>query len=784
MKRSFFTVFLLFFSCYINADEFLSNFANGNNSWCNRSYNAFGEKVYGKLQVVKQGIKGNICGLELPIILPNKNEFVLQLQDSLFAYESLEFSFFIPKKLPKGTIITIFSKDWDSEWRQIRITSFYKSSGKCKIVIPLSGDKATKVWNSKGGQRPWHSLIAGQLKEIGFCIESDTGIKTTYNDKIYLLGVKLINKSALNKQKVTIKQAIKNPICITKTPCRGKVCEFSFEYHLPFKDPFDYKNLQVKATITNPFGKRREVRGFYFEDFTYDGQVDSQKMYPYGYPEFRIRFNPRYAGKYLVDISLIDGNCNFTLPRQTVHVKDDDNFRGFIRVNKHDKRYLCYDDDTPFWGIGLNVRSPFDARYINICPYSSWKDEGLPLYERLFPKYKKNGINVVEVWMSSWWLALEWIDNAPGNHGIGYMNQYRAWMLDKIIQWAEENDIYLILVFNNHGKFGMRFDTEWKFNPFNKACGGYLDSCEQYFSDVRAKEAFKKFANYVIARWSSSSHILTWKLFTEIDLIGKHDKFHHSSAMTSWHKEMATYVKSIDPNKHLITTHWMYNYNNINDKVANLSELDLLTADAYYPANQGTKGMMKMLQGTVKLANRKQRPIIITEYGGSPYADSMGNLLKQAHLGLWDGFVNGSPVTPMFWWFSLVDENNLYSNYLALAKFTKGEENRIGMQTYTKEPSWLKPFGVRELRGENKRFFWVFNSSYYYSALENVSPNEISGYKLRVIDLNAGNWQIEYWNCHTGEIIKKEELHLKRSKDTYLNVPKFTRDIAVKIKRK
>ena len=119
----------------------------------------------------------------------------------------------------------------------------------------------------------------------------------------------------------------------------------------------------------------------------------------------------------------------------------------------------------------------------------------------------------------------------------------------------------------------------------------------------------------------------------------------------------------------------MLSYQRINAAIAQLPEVDVLTTDAYYQGG-GTAQLLEMLRDGSRFAAQQQKPLLITEYGGSPHADSMGNLVKQAHLGLWTGFFNEAPSAPMFWWFALVDEKDLYGFYAALDRFSAGEDRR------------------------------------------------------------------------------------------------------------
>jgi len=443
---------------------------------------------------------------------------------------------------------------------------------------------------------------------------------------------------------------------------------------------------------------------------------------------------------------------------------------------------LQFEDESVFWGMGVNVRSPFDLRYQQVAPYSQWQDMGLAAYDHLFPKYRQVGINVVEVWMSSWWLALEWINDAPGFHGVGYFNQYRAWMLDHILRLAEENDIYLILVLNNHGKFGTTYDTEWARNPYNKINGGFLENCEDYYTSEQAKQAFRDTADYIVARWGASPNLLSWKLFTEVDLTGPSTEFYHHPSVAAWHAEMGSYLKKIDLHKHPVTTHWMLGYHRINDAIAMLPELDFLTTDAYYNPGGGTEALVKMLKDGVPRGHKWNKPLVITEYGGSSYADSMGNLMKQVEIGLWCGLFNEAGILPMYWWFALLEDKDLYQPFAAASRFASGEDRRgLERNEYQLPESALL---VNEMKAAERYYAWLFDKEYYYSQVENLQPALHNGKKLAIPQLLPGQYKLEIWNPRSGEILQQDILLVADEKTSLsIPLPEFNQSLALKLKR-
>jgi len=751
--------------------------------WQRRVYDAAGNPQTSPLEGVAaaEGTKTESPRwVKLPVTLPGDNEFVVPLPPQrLRGWRRLDVQLLLPEGLPRTTDIYFFTKDWDSLWRQIRLPAV-PQRGLVRFDLPLTGDEAARRWEPCGHSRPWHPLTAGQVMEFGCAFKPATGAKDTFTGDVFLVGAWLSDAPSPFDE-----PRIRNFGWAPQAPRVGEKLEVTFELHADYTDPFDAQDVLVSGMVATPAGAPEPVRGFYFEDFLFNPAAKefTSALTPYGYPSFKVRYTPRQAGEHTMALTVRAGGDQWTLPPVVFEVQPAaTSYHGYLRVDAKDPRLFAWDSGAPFWGLSMNVRSPFDNRYLTTAPYSNWRDEGLLLYERLFAEYEKHGITVVEVWMCSWWLGLEWINEAPGYHGVGYMNPYRAWMLDRILGWAEQHGIYLIVVMNNHGKFGMTYDTEWARNPFNVANGGYLQSCEEYFSDARAKKAFQKYADYTLSRWTHSPHILMWKLFTEVDLTGNTLEFYLNPVVADWHKEMGAYVKNHDWYKHPITTHWMLSYNRINDAIADLPELDVLTTDAYYQQN-GTRQLLELLWGGARMSETKKKPLLVTEFGGGPYADSMGNLMKQAHLGIWTGYFCGSPVAPLYWWFALVEEKNLYPYYDVLHKFTQGDEDRRGMAARTEELA-DKKIMLCELRSPERVLLWGMDTDFYLPDNENPVPIERGDVTLPVAGLAPGAYAVEYWNIETGAVARRDTLNVANAGETLtLKLPPFRKDFAVKIRK-
>ncbi len=749
------------------------------------------------------------AGLMLVLRLPEPAELYGKVSQKFGGWDELEFTLWFPRDLPRECLLHFFVKDWDSQWLHLSVPLPQPTTtGEHCFRLPIAGEAAAKAWRPGDHFRPWHQLTPNQLIEYGLKFSNPKGKELTWRGRVYLKQVRL-RKSSGEKVKHQIRDLRLSPA----KPRVGDLLELAFKLTHPYTDPFDRQDVDLQAMMALPDGDTVPLRAFYFEDFLFDPKDESAKMIPYGRPEFRVRFRLTVPGDHSLRVAGTIGGREIELPDIDLRVRDaPKSWQGFLRPAKKDPRLLFFSaSGRDFWGQGLNLRSPYDKRYMQVFPFSGWERYNLNMYKRLFAKFEKAGINVVEVWMAPWWLALEWMPDAPGNHGVGYMNQWRAWKLDRLLEWAEQHDIYLLLAINNHGKFSQWMDAEWARNPFNVARGGYLRSPQEYFSDKRAKRDFKKFADYLVARWGHSPRILAWKLFTEIDLTGDKGGWYKHDSVRVWHQEMARYLKNRDPNKHMVTTHWSGNYGVAQGSpgLAKLKELELLTFDAYYGGQKGTRRLLGLLDGTASFQRLMGKPCLITEFGGTWRGDSLTHILRQIPLSLWKSYFCGLPGSPCLWWFPLVEEKNLYADYAGLAAFAKGE-GRTGAKVSQRVLPGAMALQLCELRlpankgaaanvGAKREktmpqyrsalLLWLFDRNYYFDTnLLHTKPKTHVDLTLNLspYGLKAGKYLVEFWDCRTPKPIARNQFTVRRSRTATppkLPLPPFSRQLAIKVKR-
>lgn len=761
-----FAFFLL--ACLLHAEE-----PSTPETWQRRTWGEDGQPALAALEASADG------GTTLPVAFPGQQEFVIGLPKGFPRQAAkLNLEMVASAPLPADTRLYVFTRDWEYRWRQVefswsRLLAATGRGNTVAVSIPLAEDQ-NLAWQPVGHSQPWTSAVPGQIREWGLILVS----RQPCQAKVVLRRPVVWEEESTAP---TVRALGWTPL----QPRVGEIVEGGYEIEGWRGSPFNAADVSLSATILPPGGGAPlKIPGFYMEKFQRTSQkvlADGATLVSAGHPCFVLRYLPERPGPHRIQVAATVGNKRLELPEQTLEVADAPRpFKGFVRQDPKDPRFLAYEDGTFFRGVMLNVRSPYDVRYADIARYTCWKDDGLDLYARLLPKYKEARINVVEVWMSSWWLGLEWTDEVHGCHGVGWYNQRRAWMLDRIFSWAAANDIKVVLVLNNHGKFGNgQFDSEWPRNPYFKKNGGPVANCEEFFVSDPCLAAQRQFAQYVIARWGASPQLLSWKLFTEIDLTGNSMTFYRTPPMTQWHQQMTDFFRNNDPWRHLVSTHWMMDYAHVNPEVASLPKLDLLTIDAYYMSG-GSARLFDLFRGGAEVAAAYKKPCFITEYGGSAYGENTAVLQRQFYLGPWLAFFNGHACGAGFWWYPLVEEKNLYGMLKGFVAFTDGEDPRGAK--FQSGLSGGRDVEINLVRQPGRLLVWGFDRVGFSNERNSEDWVEYPDYAVPVGGLVPGTYAVESWDTATGAKTGLPDLVVAAGQGIVdVKVPPFKRDFGLKL---
>jgi len=558
---------------------------------------------------------------------------------------------------------------------------------------------------------------------------------------------------------------VKNLAWTTDTvPVYGKA-EASFDITNYYSNPFDPEVADVMVEIWGPNQEHYEIPAFWYVPYT----ISSNSFSPNDDGHWMLRFAPESEGQWTISITITDQYGSSTSNTYNVNAIDEGR-KGFIHCDPNDRQGYRFSDGSPYIPVGMNL-----------C----WNDSTIPLnnyFETYLQNMGDNGMNWSRYWLVGFARqALEWgSDHWSGVYGgLGQYSQGPAQLLDNIMDSHQSNGVYTQLVLEQHGKVSEEVDPTWNENPYNAANGGPATTPSQYFSGTESRELIKKKYRYLVARYAYSPHIFTWELFNEVHWV-KRDGV-STSTVEAWHREMAAYIKSIDPYQHIIATSADSEYL---EEMSDTPNLDLLQ-DHIYTADL-TDGIADLDN---ELLNNYWKPVLVGEYGANPnndaysdHKDELGDHLRQAN---WIGSMKRVP--NMFWfWKEYIYPKDLFHIYKPLADYWN-EEDPGAQANLTSITPTVEASAGTEATDYNSYGLQSDEAAYIYIRDTRIgdwsdTAETLSGQSLVLSGLPAGNWRVSYTfpaaeTTELGSIITTDG-----TSDLRIALPNYTRDIAVKIK--
>jgi hypothetical protein len=420
----------------------------------------------------------------------------------------------------------------------------------------------------------------------------------------------------------------------------------------PYANPFDPDEILVQGHFVSPSQKEIVVDGFFFRDFERRVEGNREQLTPKGQAEFRVRFAPTEVGEWKFWATAKDKSGEAKSAAQTFRCVAAP-ARGFVRVSPSNPLYFEFDDGSPYFAVGENV-----------CWSGS---KGTYDYDHWFGKLADNGANYGRLWIGpfdSFTLERKKRD-ANDDAGLGRYDLANAWRLDYVLQLAEQKGIYLMFCAESFNSLRIRPEhAMWQDNPYNAANGGALQKPEEFFVNAAARRLFKNRLRYLVARYGYSPHVLSWEFWNEVDII----ETYASANVRAWHQEMAGFVRSVDPYRHLLTTSFAGSAGDAS--IDALPEMDYAQTHNY-----GSRDVAATLSDfCLRKAAQFRKPHYVGEFGVDAGGRGNGSDPMGVHLhnGLWAPVFSLSAGTGMLWWWdNYVDPQNLYHHFAPVARFVK-----------------------------------------------------------------------------------------------------------------
>ncbi len=430
--------------------------------------------------------------------------------------------------------------------------------------------------------------------------------------------------------------------------------ELAVDLSARYTNPFDPDDVALEAEFTTPSGHTEQVPGFFSRDFKRSRRKDGTEVLTPGQTTgWRIRYLPRGPGEYRCRVRLRDGAAEARGPEVGFRVLPAAG-DGFVRVGKQVRRYFEFDSGKPYFAVGENV-----------C----WPGKGGTYdYDRYWRKLAENGANYARIWVGPFdCFTLERTARGPSDPaGLGRIDLAAAWRLDTVLERAAANGIRVMFCIESFNSLRIRpMYARWKECPYNAANGGPLKKPEEFFTDPEARKLFRRRLRYIVARWAWTPAVLAWEFWNEVDIIEKY----RSREVAAWHRDMARYLRSIDPWDHLITTSFARTAGD--PAVDGLPEMDYVQSHRY--------GAVDVAENIHRVCIEKSRkydkPHYFGEFGTDWQAKNTRADTDGIHLhnGLWSAVVSGAAGTSMLWWWdNYVEPRDLYHHFRPVAEFVKG----------------------------------------------------------------------------------------------------------------
>ncbi len=541
-------------------------------------------------------------------------------------------------------------------------------------------------------------------------------------------------------------------------------------------NPDDPAQFHVDLLVTAPDGKEARVPGFWYEPVRLSDRGDRELAAIAGPGEFRVRFRPRQPGTHRLVLvaQWAGGNEQRTaLPPLIVGGPPWD---GYVRTDAKDPRFWSV-DGAWWWALGPNLRSVNDTRGRERLHTRLTPDRGTAAYDAYLTRLAANGVTAVEIWMSSWNLALEWRADWQGFYGLGRYNQGNAARLDRILDRCSELGIRVNLVINNHGQATVNNDPEWADNPVNRTQGGPLVEPWQVFTDPAALAAQERLRRYVVARYADHPAILGWKLWSEVNLTAG-----RPGALRDWHAQAVSRWHELDTYHHGVTTHWSGDYHVPDRVILAQAGLDYLCIDAYHGED---RLLADLIQASVldpyRGLGQYGKPVLTTEFGGNWDACPAEQLVAEHASAPWAGLVSGQAGSPMIWWFEWLDQRDAFAPYRAVSSFIRGEDPRgDGRSIALAATSAGGALWARGWVRPGRLLGYVLDSAWGANGLGEA--NHPAAEVVVGGAISPGSITVEWWDAGRGGLLSSQRIDHPGG-DLHLHPPVFARHIAFKMLR-
>gem|GEM_PF-6822107 len=608
--------------------------------------------------------------------------------------------------------------DRHHRWYQMRVQRVLASPRWMTLGINFD---AGAPWEPVGHALPWTGDQRRQLRQLGLAVfvHGDRENSAAFRiDRIRRLGWPEALPVTLTIERLTV---------VAEPSARATPIAVDFELSEQVRNPFDPDYADVVGEVEGPQGQRLRYPAYWSEPMTLAFADGTETVTPAGNGGWHWRFSPPTAGAWrwriVARLTVQDQECTTTSAWRTTQVPDAWPKMPPVRPDPQDPTWCRRDDGTFWYPLGANLRSPGDTRQDRVLvmeaagkspprrnpdvlsdPLPGWVSSqyerlGTVAFERWLRQFSAHGMNWARVWMCPWWCGLEWSREWDEYGGLLVYNQHAAARLDRVLEIAEREGVYVQLELQNHGMTSDFVDQQWNpdrrgnpGSPYSISQGGMCRSPGEFYSNESAWQHQEKRLRYIQARWGYHRAIAALVLSSEMEFTGdwkesrafSDDDLGHSPVTQAWIARNLAWFRANDPLHRAVSIHFSHPW-----RASRLWQMDGLgfsNSNAYTGFQEAQKrlggpgaGLARAFEiylGEHYPPTVLKRPTLIGEWGGHWERNERRTLAAELHTGLWMQAVLPYGGNTGFWWWMWIDAADAWSEYGNIARFVRDWDPR------------------------------------------------------------------------------------------------------------
>lgn len=416
-------------------------------------------------------------------------------------------------------------------------------------------------------------------------------------------------------------------------------------------NPYNYDSITLTATFVAPSGQTKVIEGFFFQNFV---SLNNGLLEPQGTPFWKLRFTPNETGIW-----------HFSIKVEDVFGVDSVNNLSFQCVQSSSGGFLHLPQGTNYF------KNEAGKTVFLVGENIAWANQadGSDRMSYFLDQLSQHQMNFAKLMMTPWGYQIEWWPQGLKNYSN---RQKEAFLLDSVFSTASQKNIHLLLGLSIHDELNISyFGVDWNSNPYNIQNGGMCTNVWDFFILPEAKAAFKNRLRYVAARWGYAPHLIGWELLSEADNFSWYSTYKNQIA--AWANEMATYLRQIDPNNHLVSVGFALQGSN--PMVWQHQDIGFTQMHLYDKVSDIEGDVFRQVG---MYSQKFQKPMIVGEFGLGHHGDTLVVWDPDGlaiHNALWTSALSGSPATILPWfWENYIDVQYLYPVFTPIALFMADEQ--------------------------------------------------------------------------------------------------------------